>query len=79
MENPATKTALGPMIVVAADQHEPAPLVHDPWAARLLPATGRFVAALTRWSPVTNSIEVGDGPENPRRLGELPVSQTLHR
>lgn len=57
MENPATKTALGPMIVVAADQHEPAPLVHDPWAARLLPDTGRFVAALTRWSPVRTALK----------------------
>jgi O-methyltransferase involved in polyketide biosynthesis len=29
----AARTALGPMIVVAADQHEPTPLVRDPWAA----------------------------------------------
>jgi methyltransferase (TIGR00027 family) len=53
----AAQTALGPMIVVAADQHEPAPLVHDPWAARLLPATGRFVAALTRWSTVRTALK----------------------
>jgi methyltransferase (TIGR00027 family) len=57
MANPAAQTALGPMIIVAADQHEPAPLVHDPWAARLLPATGRFVAALTRWSPVRTALK----------------------
>ncbi|MCV7016881.1 SAM-dependent methyltransferase [Mycolicibacterium aichiense] len=40
------------MVIVAADQHEPTPLVRDPWAAGLLPAPTRFIAAATRWSPV---------------------------
>ena len=31
MNNPAEQTALGPMLIVAAEQHEPSPLVHDPW------------------------------------------------
>ncbi|PND56160.1 SAM-dependent methyltransferase [Mycobacterium sp. ENV421] len=52
MSDAAAQTALGPMVIVAADQHEPAPLVHDPWAAGLLPAPTRFIAAATRWSPV---------------------------
>ncbi|MHC9291800.1 SAM-dependent methyltransferase [Mycobacterium sp. LTG2003] len=49
MSNPAAQTALGPMIVVAADQYEPTPLVNDPWAHRLLPRSGRVAAAATRW------------------------------
>jgi methyltransferase (TIGR00027 family) len=57
MENPAAQTALGPMIVVAADQYEPAPLVHDPWAAQLLPPPGGLVAALARWSPVRSALK----------------------
>lgn len=57
MSDAAAQTALGPMIVVAADQYEAMPLVHDPWAAQLLPATGRFVAALTRWSPVRSALK----------------------
>ncbi|TDO10408.1 methyltransferase (TIGR00027 family) [Mycobacterium sp. BK086] len=57
MGNPAAQTALGPMIVVAADQYEPVPLVHDPWAARLLPRSGRLAAALTRWSPVRHALK----------------------
>ena len=57
MTNGAAQTALGPMIVVAADQHEPVPLVSDPWAAQLLPATGRLVAALTRWKPVRSALQ----------------------
>jgi methyltransferase (TIGR00027 family) len=57
LSDAAAQTALGPMIVVAADQYEPAPLVHDPWAAQLLPAPGRFVAALTRWSPVRSAVK----------------------
>lgn len=51
MNNPAAQTALGPMVIVAAKQYEPAPLIHDPWAQRLLPLSGRIAAALTRWSP----------------------------
>ena len=50
MNNPAAQTALGPMVIVAAKQYEPAPLIHDPWAQRLLPLSGRIAAALTRWS-----------------------------
>jgi methyltransferase (TIGR00027 family) len=51
MNNPAAQTALGPMIIVAAEQHEPSPLVHDPCAQRLLPLSGRIAAGITRWSP----------------------------
>jgi methyltransferase (TIGR00027 family) len=52
MSNPAEKTAIGPMVIVAADQCEPSPLVHDPWARRILPASGRVAASLAQWSPV---------------------------
>lgn len=57
MSQAAAQTAIGPVVVVAADQYEPAPLVRDPWAARLLPATGRFVAALTRLALVRRALQ----------------------
>ena len=44
------------MVVVAADQYSATPLVHDPWAATLLPAPTRFIAAATRWSPVRRAL-----------------------
>jgi methyltransferase (TIGR00027 family) len=43
------QTAIGPMVIVAADQHEPTPLVHDPWARRVLPRSSRIAASSTRW------------------------------
>jgi methyltransferase (TIGR00027 family) len=51
MNTPAERTAIGPMVIVAADQYSPVPLVADPWARRMLPASGRFAAGLARWSP----------------------------
>jgi methyltransferase (TIGR00027 family) len=56
MDSSVAQTALGPMVIVAADQYESAPLVHDPWAQKLLPASGRVVAALTRWPAVRRSL-----------------------
>lgn len=56
MNNSAAQTALGPMVIVAADQYESAPLVHDPWAHRLLPAAGRMATALMRWSAVRRAL-----------------------
>lgn len=55
MNTPAAETAIGPMVIVAADQYEPSPLVQDPWAQRLLPPSGRLIAAGTRW-PVVRRI-----------------------
>lgn len=49
MDNPATGTAIGPMVIVAADQYEPSPLIHDSWAQRMLPPMSRIVAGSTRW------------------------------
>jgi methyltransferase (TIGR00027 family) len=51
VNNPAEQTAIGPMVIIAADQHEISPLVHDPWAGRILPPGGRFPAALARFGP----------------------------
>lgn len=48
----AAGTAIGPMVIVAAEQHETPPLLVDPWAAELLPPIGRLVAASTRWAPL---------------------------
>ena len=51
MNNPAEQTAIGPMVIVAADQYEMSPLVDDPWARRILPPSGRFAASLARFAP----------------------------
>lgn len=56
MKPRAAQTAIGPMVIVAADQYEPAPLVHDPWARRLLPFSGRVAAASTRWPAMRRAL-----------------------
>ncbi len=56
MSNAAEQTALGPMVIVAAEQHEPSPLIRDPWAQRLLPLSGRIAAGITRWSPARRAM-----------------------
>ena len=52
MNSPAEQTAIGPMVIVAAEQYEASPLIHDPWAGRILPLGGRIAASLARWSPI---------------------------
>ena len=56
MNNPAAQTALGPMVVVAAEQHERSPLIHDSVAQQLLPVSARIAVALTRWSPARRAL-----------------------
>jgi methyltransferase (TIGR00027 family) len=56
MSRTADGTALGPMVIVAVDQFESAPLVRDPLAGRLLPASGRAAVALTRWPPLRRAM-----------------------
>jgi methyltransferase (TIGR00027 family) len=51
VNNPAGQTAIGPMVIVAADQYEASPLVRDPLARRMLPPGGRFAASLARFEP----------------------------
>jgi methyltransferase (TIGR00027 family) len=51
VNNPAEQTAIGPMVIVAADQYETSPLVRDPLARRMLPPSGRFAASLARFAP----------------------------
>jgi methyltransferase (TIGR00027 family) len=51
VNNPAEQTAIGPMVIVAADQYEASPLVRDVWARRILPPSGRFAASLSRFAP----------------------------
>ena len=43
----AEHTALGPMTIVAVDQHEDVPVVRDKLACRMLPATGKAAVAAT--------------------------------
>ncbi|WP_037365612.1 SAM-dependent methyltransferase [Amycolatopsis orientalis] len=52
----ADRTAFGPMVIVAADQHESRPLIDDPWARRLLPASARLAVALTRFRPIRRAL-----------------------
>ncbi len=56
MSRSADGTALGPMVIVAVDQFEPAPLIHDPLARKLLPPSGRAAVALTRWPPIRRAM-----------------------
>ncbi|MFE0020822.1 SAM-dependent methyltransferase [Amycolatopsis sp. NPDC059021] len=56
MSTGADRTAFGPMVIVAADQHETHPLIDDPWARRLLPAGGRLAVALTRYRPIRRAM-----------------------
>ncbi|WP_439381117.1 SAM-dependent methyltransferase [Amycolatopsis lexingtonensis] len=56
MSKTADGTALGPMVIVAVDQFEPTPLVDDPLAVRLLPASGKFAVAVTRWPPLRRAL-----------------------
>ena len=53
MENPASQTAFGPMLVVAVEQYygEEHRLVQDELAYRFLPAYLKFTARLARWLP----------------------------
>lgn len=52
MRSATAGTAIGPMVIAAAEQYETPPLLIDPWAAKLLPPIGRLVAASTRWAPL---------------------------
>jgi O-methyltransferase involved in polyketide biosynthesis len=45
MNNPADQTALGPMVIVAAEQYEPSPLIHDPTPATFDRPVGRMTAS----------------------------------
>lgn len=50
--NAAEHTALGPMTIVAVDQHEDVPLVRDKLAYRMLPATAKAAVAATAVAPL---------------------------
>ncbi len=43
------RTAIGPTMLVAIDQHEHRPILDDRWAARILPRGWRVPIALSRW------------------------------
>jgi methyltransferase (TIGR00027 family) len=53
MANPASQTAVGPMTIVAAEQHlnETQRLVQDELAYHLLPSSVKPIVRLTRWGP----------------------------
>ncbi|UOE21513.1 SAM-dependent methyltransferase [Thermobifida halotolerans] len=56
MAHGADRTALGPMVIAAVDQHEPRPLVHDGLAARFLPPGVRALVAAARWGRVRRTL-----------------------
>lgn len=56
MDTAVAGTAIGPMVIAAADQYDAHPVVRDDLAARILPASGRLVAAAARWRPVRGAL-----------------------
>ncbi|GAA4553360.1 SAM-dependent methyltransferase [Amycolatopsis samaneae] len=56
MSGGADRTAFGPMVIVAADQHEARPLIDDQWARRLLPASGRLAVTLAKYRPIRRAL-----------------------
>ena len=50
------RTAIGPTLVVAIDQHEDPPLIPDPWAQRILPRPWRIPLTLSRFGPVRRAM-----------------------
>ena len=54
VDTAVTGTAIGPMVIAAVDQFDEHPLVHDAFAARILPAAGRLTVAAARWRPMRN-------------------------
>jgi hypothetical protein len=52
VKNPATQTALGPMVIVAVDQYENPPLVQDELAYQMLPARGKVAVIAAKWLPL---------------------------
>ncbi|SMD18090.1 SAM-dependent methyltransferase [Lentzea albidocapillata] len=56
MDTAVAGTAIGPMVIAAADQYDAHPVVRDDLAARILPPSGRLVAAAARWCPVRSAL-----------------------
>lgn len=56
MGSQAAQTALGPMVIVAVDRNDEAPLTDDALAYRLLPAGMRLGVTVTRWSPLRRAM-----------------------
>jgi hypothetical protein len=55
---PAARTALGPMVIAAVEQYEPADrrIAVDPLAVRLLPPTLALLVRACRWRPLRESM-----------------------
>ncbi|ONI85419.1 SAM-dependent methyltransferase [Actinosynnema sp. ALI-1.44] len=52
MSAAAAQTAVGPIVIVALDQHEDSPLVHDGLARKMVSGVGRLAVTLGSWSPI---------------------------
>lgn len=56
MSSAVERTAYGPALIVAAEQHEASPLIIDPYAIRLLSPALRQTARAAHWAPVRQAI-----------------------
>lgn len=59
------RTALGPTMLVAIDQYSPVPLVHDPYAGRILPRWWRVPLWLCRFGAVRRALTVASDRSAP--------------
>jgi methyltransferase (TIGR00027 family) len=50
------RTAIGPTMLVAIDQHDHRPILDDRWAARILPVRWRVPIAMSRWNALRRAM-----------------------
>jgi len=72
-------TAVGPTVIVAIDQHDHRPLVHDPWAAWILPRPWRMPVALRRFPVLRQAMSAATDKSVPGGWASLLGPQSLHR
>ncbi len=72
-ERPAARTAFGPMVLAAIEQHERPGrrLVHDDLATAFLPTTLRWLVAAMRWTPAATGAHRVDEPVSDLACGRI--------
>lgn len=71
MASGAAGTADGPMMIIAADQAEDRPIVHDDVMRRMAAPVTRAMVAATRWAPVRRWLMGATEKQMPGLWGEL--------
>jgi O-methyltransferase involved in polyketide biosynthesis len=79
VSNPATQTALGPMVIVAVDQNEKPPLLQDPLAYQILPARGKVAVAAAKWRPLRRLLIGATERKIPGLWASMLCRKALHR